>query len=542
MKARLFVCAFLGCSIPIFGVARYLSARPAPEDVAVAGIPPLVLSEFGGVSRETLERTALPYKVASTALVFREESKTHQRLGRENLKDLYRRFGFLFPDSIGNWPRGVKRPAFDKPLGLVGHNVRGPLPFVSVDVVNIGCSTCHSGMLYDSLGRPTNTGWVGIPNTSIDLDSYTQSVYEGLKLGVAKQDAFTKRVEQLFPEMSMSEKLTLRLFLMRRLAGRMREIERGYNRALPFSNGGPGRSNGPAALRFVIGMNQSVNNHGYVSIPAFAGRGVRRSLLADGVYSTSNADDFTEMDSTEISTEHVNDITSIASFFILTTMGTKVKVAEKQIPQLRPSIDWIARRSAAPRFPGHVDSALAASGEAVFAKSCAKCHGTYSSTIPRSIVSYPNRLVPEEEIETDSARLETIEEDVIGRIGATSYGPRLRATRTGGYMPPILLGIWITAPYLHNGSVPTLWQLLNPDERPKRFFVGGHALDMTNVGIAGHLDSSGTYVYPDGYKPWSTPQLFDTTEPGSGNGGHTRQVMKLTAEQKRAVLEYLKTL
>jgi hypothetical protein len=113
---------------------------------------------------------------------------------------------------------------------------------------------------------------------------------------------------------------------------------------------------------------------------------------------------------------------------------------------------------------------------------------------------------------------------------------------TGAYIAPPLTGIWSTAPYLHNGSVPTLWHLMHPDQRPVRFYVGGHSLDFARVGISGDVDDDGTMRYPPGYHPWSTPMLYDTSEPGRGNRGHESMFAGMTEAQKCALLEYLKRL
>jgi hypothetical protein len=117
----------------------------------------------------------------------------------------------------------------------------------------------------------------------------------------------------------------------------------------------------------------------------------------------------------------------------------------------------------------------------------------------------------------------------------------MSVSRTGGYVAPILSGLWATAPYLHNGSVPTLWQFLNPELRTARFYVGGHALDFAAMGIAGQLGDDGVFGYPAGYAPWSRPQLYDTSKPGMSNRGHERQLDGLSADDKRALIEYLKT-
>jgi hypothetical protein len=105
---------------------------------------------------------------------------------------------------------------------------------------------------------------------------------------------------------------------------------------------------------------------------------------------------------------------------------------------------------------------------------------------------------------------------------ATSAAPASVAT----YKARPLNGIWATAPYLHNGSVPNLWALLQPvAQRPARFFVGSREFDPVRVGL----------VSDQG------PSSFDTTQPGNGNAGHLAGTTLPDAD-KRALLEYLKTL
>ncbi len=102
--------------------------------------------------------------------------------------------------------------------------------------------------------------------------------------------------------------------------------------------------------------------------------------------------------------------------------------------------------------------------------------------------------------------------------------------------------MWATAPYLHNGSVPTLWHLMTPDSRPERFYVGGHRLDFHKVGIDGFLAADGVYRYRSTHRPWSEPHLYDTTLPGQSNAGHEREFAGLTERHRMALLEYLKLL
>ncbi len=91
-----------------------------------------------------------------------------------------------------------------------------------------------------------------------------------------------------------------------------------------------------------------------------------------------------------------------------------------------------------------------------------------------------------------------------------------------------LNGIWASAPYLHNGSVPTLADMLLPAaERPEVFWVGRREFDPERVG----------------FRVEEGPGLmrFDTSVPGNGNGGH-ELAARLTEEERRALLEYLKSL
>jgi hypothetical protein len=144
-------------------------------------------------------------------------------------------------------------------------------------------------------------------------------------------------------------------------------------------------------------------------------------------------------------------------------------------------------------------------------------------------------------METDSTRWQP-NLDLLQALTETEFADHLDAANTGGYVGTPLSGVWATAPYLHNGSVPTLWHLMHPAERPGRFMVGGHRLDFTRVGIDGTLDSDGLYAFPESYRPWSTPQEYDASRPGLGNGGHATQFEDMTEQAKRALIEFLKLL
>jgi hypothetical protein len=100
-----------------------------------------------------------------------------------------------------------------------------------------------------------------------------------------------------------------------------------------------------------------------------------------------------------------------------------------------------------------------------------------------------------------------------------------------GYVVSFLDGIWLRAPYLHNGSVPTLHDLLDPvDKRPTVFYRGYDVYDQKKVGFV----SSGSEAKRVGTR-------FDVNERGSSNRGHEFGVT-LSHKDKKALVEYLKTL
>lgn len=103
-----------------------------------------------------------------------------------------------------------------------------------------------------------------------------------------------------------------------------------------------------------------------------------------------------------------------------------------------------------------------------------------------------------------------------------------------------LNGIWATAPYLHNGSVANLWELLTPEAGRAPFIcVGNPTFDPKNVGFVSVLRPDNTCA-PDAYG--ST--LLDTSKFGNSNKGHARRIqgVELSAADKDALIEFLKSL
>ena len=191
-----------------------------------------------------------------------------------------------------------------------------------------------------------------------------------------------------------------------------------------------------------------------------------------------------------------------------------------------------------PKYPFEVDHARAERGRAVFARSCTKCHGTYGDD-----PQYPNQVVALDEIGTDPARALGIAPRFVAHYNATWFGEGSPVDlEMKGYQAPPLDGIWATAPYFHNGSVPTLAALLKSTDRPARFYrppsTDFEHYDTQAVGWKFDLPAGS----PDPSAPIERQHsLFDSSRFGLGNGGHTYGDA-LADDARRDLIEYLKTL
>ncbi len=129
----------------------------------------------------------------------------------------------------------------------------------------------------------------------------------------------------------------------------------------------------------------------------------------------------------------------------------------------------------------------------------------------------------------DAAQQRVMED--LDQRGGVAWRDTLLDTRLpyGPYSARPLYGIWAAAPYLHNGSVPTLYHLLlPPDQRPKTFALGARDYDPVKLGFVVNAACS------------PKDCLVDTAQTGDGNGGHLWGT-DLSEPDRMSLLEYLKT-
>jgi len=178
-----------------------------------------------------------------------------------------------------------------------------------------------------------------------------------------------------------------------------------------------------------------------------------------------------------------------------------------------------------PKYPFKIDNVAAKRGAPLFEANCNSCHGGAESD---------KRLYSVAEIGTDPHRAEMFTQKLadgfnkfLAELEAVGYQPpkEFGVRSTGKYFAATLNGVWARSPYLHNGSVRTMQELLSPPaQRAKTFHRGSREYDPGQLGYT----DSGTYV-------------FDTRASGNSNAGHDYG-SKLSSAEKQDLVEYLKTL
>ncbi|MCI0537310.1 MAG: cytochrome c [Verrucomicrobiales bacterium] len=185
----------------------------------------------------------------------------------------------------------------------------------------------------------------------------------------------------------------------------------------------------------------------------------------------------------------------------------------------------LSERIRAPRYPFEIDTAAARRGAAHYQLHCASCHEGPENE---------SRLYAAAAVGTDARRAESFTQVQADRFNGflrdlespgyqPSQEPGLRSTQK--YFAASMAGVWARSPYLHNGSVRTMQELLTPSSaRAKSFQRGSRAYDTAQMG----------YTDEGAYR-------FDTTTPGNSNAGHDYGT-ELSGPQRRELIQYLKTL
>jgi mono/diheme cytochrome c family protein len=206
-------------------------------------------------------------------------------------------------------------------------------------------------------------------------------------------------------------------------------------------------------------------------------------------------------------------------------LGAAPKDNDEFLAEVKWLQDYLSEKPP-PKYPFAIDAGKAAAGKAVFDRECAACHASERT----------GARMPLAGVDTDPERLWTWKKEhaVAANRTVSDFGIERKGLVEEdliGYNAVYLDGLWLRAPYLHNGSVPTLRDMLKaPSERPTVFWRGYDVYDPVNVGFI----TTGAEAERVGTR-------FVVSERSNGNGGHLFGTT-LPETEKEALLEHLKTL
>ncbi|MDG1517704.1 MAG: hypothetical protein P8Q42_06710 [Flavobacteriales bacterium] len=499
------------------------------------------LGDMGGIYPHTLKSNGFAYKLVLLTMSLNDENPSVEKANTK-----FGHYGFTYPKSIWNAPDEMLVNN-GKPAGLIFGQLSGRHPLKGkylIETADLGCGSCHGGPKIGSNGLPTDEYVLGMPNTSLNLEAFASTLFDGYKqLIVIPSEEINERINQLFPGLPKEEYRGL-IIMIGSLRREVQKIVKSRDTPSSYKIGGPGLMNGVGAIRRGTGLTPDdeydENNGSIVSVPALVNRSFRSNLLYSGNYAPKGGMFNKTITVNDTSAAFDKELAKIISLFTIGTMGYDDKMAAASLPEMEDVMKFLSTCTA-PAFPGKINEPLVEKGRILFRENCQSCHGTYegNSTL-NQLTSFPNVLVPCEIIGTDSIRSRSVTEHDFTTLSKMKVGKRFSAKLTNGYVAPILTGVWATAPYFHNGSVPTVWHLLNPSERPQKFKYGGHQFDFEKLGIKGTQNNT-VFDYEKDFESWSKWEWYDTEKRGNGNKGHEFYFKNLNQEEKFTIIEFLKT-
>jgi mono/diheme cytochrome c family protein len=448
----------------------------------------------------------------------------------------YTSFGLIYEDG--------KDPRFDLPIGMSMRRVQG------IDRVYFNCAVCHTGSVRDAPGAPRQIV-LGMPANTLNLGALIRFLNESAGDWRFRSTRMLPKIEDLEAQRRARPPngqgyhprpfSPIDSFVFRYLGIMlMREQLLTFTSRLSFihfETWGPGRVdtfNPPKALLGFPMQNAPASELvGNADFPAVWNQRWKEGLQLH--WDGNN----TRVDERNLS----------AAF------GTGATPATLDKQKLLRMAAYLWDQARPPDFPARsIRSDLAARGAPIYRTQCWSCHGNgrppFHTTGDGSLVG---TVTPIEQIATDRARLDSYtpvlaeaqnslyagypadadqdwcrdHPDDTGRCYPARFS---HFRKTNGYANVPLDGLWLRAPYLHNGSVPDLRALLEPAKaRPPIFFIGYDVYDYDRVGFV----TAGADAERHGWR-------YDTHLVGNGNGGHEYGT-NLSADDKAALIEYLKT-
>jgi len=400
------------------------------------------------------------------------------------------------PGGVSDWRElgFVFEPGKALPIGLAQRQIGYP----SVEAT---CSMCHTGQYQKTTKDALTPILAGSANT-LDLERFQWFMYN-----CAASENFTSgkvlaEIEKT-QELGLIESLYYRLAIIPIIKKQMGQQESQYKWQKLRPRQGPGRTDTFNPTKMVIFHFPDDSTIGTVDLPQIWNQKPREGMW---LHWDGNNNAITERN-------------YAAAMAVGATPDSVLVDSFKQIT------DWLLTKEPA-KFPYVIDQQKALSGKAIWDAECAECHEFGKKSTGQVTTNI-------QELGTDRYRLDSFTTGLVDKFHDFKQPPFdfLAYRKTASYSNTPTDGIWARAPYLHNGSVPTLWDLLlKPEQRPKKFFKGYSVYDPEKVGFV----STGVEAEQNAW-------LFDTHLLGNSNSGHLYGT-ELDEQNKWQLIEYMKTL
>jgi mono/diheme cytochrome c family protein len=431
--------------------------------------------KYGSIGTE--ERVGIPYWIWKVLpIVFEDKLPKRPGVG-------YERIGFLVDES-----RHLR------PIGTSYKEGR-------VSTVGLNCATCHVGTYRETVTSPRQIV-SGMPANQMDLQGYANFLTACANDPRFNYGTLMAAIRKVNPDIGWFQRVIYRLFVVgatkKGILRRARENV-WFDSRPPFGVGRVDTFN-PYKIILRIPIDDTV---GTVDLPSLWNQRMRARM-------------WLHWDGNNDSVEERNKSAAIGAGATPDSLNlVSMSRIEAWILDLKP-----------PAYPAaRIDMARAKEGFGVWEQACASCHAVASPDI--------GQVTPIADVGTDPERVNSFSAELARGMNTIGEGKPWRFNhfrKTNGYANMPLDGLWLRAPYLHNGSVPHLRALLFPEERPKVFYRGYDVYDWQNVGFV----SSGPEAEAVGIP-------YDTSLKGNSNAGHVYGA-KLSRQEREALLEYLKTL
>jgi mono/diheme cytochrome c family protein len=427
----------------------------------------------------------------------------------------YEHFGFTEDDQSYYGSRPIPRG-----MSLSDSELRSPLLKVkfSLKRVSINCSGCHRGEYLDAKGQRVLQD--GMPNHTADLQAFKRFYASAFQDPRFQAERVVEEIDNALAEEGHGPLISREQLLYRGLVGLLKEMTKTRDSAWmdpPRADNGPGRIDPFNAVKFEVLHVPDDGTVATLDFPSVWNQGPahRKWHHADG-----NTD--------ENSARNYGSVIGVG--------GVPSSVNKKNVSKVGAWFDEFPP----PMYPfTPPDPAAAARGAATYGKACGSCHGFYDrgSNSMRDKDKAPMFMQLDLKIGTDPERWKAFLPGTAAALNGYGAAHNLwkrdsfrGSADPGGYLCGPLDGIWARAPYLHNGSVPNIAELLKaPDERVKTFYRANRNYDPVSLG----------WVHDQAKEGDRQLFLYDTTLKGNSNAGHPYTV---DVAERADLIEYLKTL